>query len=734
MLDSLLEEVVEALTPDELETKLAEDCFAEFVKQAWPILEPATPYKHNWHIDAMCDHLQAVSNRHILNLIINVPPGSAKSLVASVMWQPWHWLKQPNDRFLTGSHADALSIRDAVKSRRLIESIWYQSRWADRFQLTGDQNEKKRWENDKTGFRIATHVGGATGERAQFLTLDDPHEIEDAESDTIRESTIEWVRSTWSERIADAKNSGRVVVMQRLHERDTSGFLLNEEGGFEHLMIPMEFEPSRKFFTSVWPQGDPRTVEGELLFPERWDADEVMRKKRRLGSYKAAGQLQQRPAPDEGGILKRHWWRYWHYPNHPLPPVVVKTKDGHETIPCVELPYHFDQYAQSWDMAFKGDASNDYVVGGQWAKLGVDAYCLDLVRDQQDFVGTMRMVKAFNERWDVPGPKLVEDKANGPAIVSSLKNEIPGIVMYPVLGGDKIARARAYAPYAEAGHCVLPHPSIAPWVPAFIEECATFPNATHDDQVDHWSQVMSKLYAPEADVVPITPEYHPQFHLLPSPREATKGALVTSFRFWHDGLHPTCILGQVTPDRQRILVLDCVQMENASVEELIDRKVMPVLKAHYQGVGQWRDIGNYRALNAKSSAIEHRMATLISEKLGGMLEPGEADFFQRVTAIKTVLGQTGRMLVNPRPSIGESKMLVHEALSGGYAYKTDAKTNAVSQAEARPFHPLTAVGEALGHGLARVFVRRPIPDPEERTPMSERQKRASGYAVGGRKR
>lgn len=730
-------ELVESFTIADLELveqRLAELEFREFIAQAWPILEPATPFLQNWHIDSIAEHLQALTEGQLRRLIINVPPGSAKSILVSVMWPVWHWLHQPADRFLTASYTDALSIRDAIKSRRLLTSIWYQSRWGDRFALTGDMNTKSKYENDKTGFRLATHVGGATGERARVRILDDPHEIEQAQSDQIRESTIEWVRTTWAERESDPRTSIDVVVMQRLHERDVSGFLLEEVGGFEHLCIPMRFEPSRKFHTSVWPQGDPRTVEGELLFPDRWSAEDVTLKERRLGTYGASGQLQQRPAPDEGGILKRHWWRYWHYPNHPLPPVVMKTKDGHETIPCIELPYHFDQYLQSWDMSFKGHDGSDYVVGQQWAKLNADAYLLDQVRDRQDFVGTKHMVKAFNEQWDVPGQKLVEDKANGPAIVSSLKTEIPGIVMYPVLGGDKIARARAYAPYVEAGNIFLPHPQLAPWVHDFIQECSMFPNAQNDDQVDAFSQSMSKLYAPEPDVVPITPEYHPQFHLLPSPREATKGALVTSFRFWHDGLYPTCILGQVTPDRQRILVLDCVQMENASLEELIDRKVIPVMKAHYQGVGQWRDIGNYRALHAKSSAIEHLMATLISEKLGGMLEPGEADFFQRVTAIKTVLGQTGRMLVNPRPSLGESKMLVHEALLGGYAYKTDAKTNAVSQAEARPFHPLTAVGEALGHGLARVFVRRPVTEPEERTPMSERQKRASGYAVGGRKR
>jgi predicted phage terminase large subunit-like protein len=731
-----LDDTEEALTSADVELvfrRLAQEAFREFIEQAWHILEPATPFLPNWHIDAMADHLQAMTDGTLRRLIINVPPGSAKSLIVSVMWPAWHWLHRPADRFLTASYTDALSIRDALKSRRLLSSIWYQARWGSRFALTGDMNTKSKYENDKTGFRLATHVGGATGERARVRILDDPHEIEQAESDQIRESTIDWVRTTWAERESDPRTSIDVVVMQRLHERDVSGFLLDEVGGYEHLMIPMEFEPSRKFVTTVWPQGDPRTEEGELLFPARWDAGDVALKKKRLGSYGTAGQLQQRPAPDEGGILKRHWWRYWHYPNHPLPPVMVKTADGHTAIECVELPYHFDAYAQSWDMSFKGEENNDFVVGGQWAKLGVDSYCLDLVRDRQDFVGTKRMVKAFNETWNVPGPKLVEDKANGPAIVSSLREEIPGILMYPVLGGDKMARARAYAPYVEAGNVILPHPSIAPWVPAFIEECATFPNATHDDQVDMWSQVMSKLYESEPDVVPITPEYHPQFHMAPSPQEPTRGAAVQSFRFWMDGLNPTCIIAQMTPERGLITILECVQLQNASVEELIDRKVLPILQqGAYVGIGnqQWRDIGPHKRLTATSSAIEHKLSTLIYERFKTYLEPGEPDFFQRVTAIKTILNQTRRMFINRRASQGESKNLVHEALLGGYAYKTDEK-GGVSQGQARPFHPLTAVGDCLGHGLARCFVRRPVQEQETKEPLETRQKRASGYAVGG---
>jgi hypothetical protein len=160
---------------------------SEFVAQAWPVLEPATPFVQGIHVQAICQHLQAVTEGRIGNLIINVPPGHAKSLLTAVFWPAWVWIDNPQIRWLFASYSAQLSVRDSVKCRRLIESDWYQQRWGRRYQLTSDQNQKHRFENDQTGYRIATSVGGsATGERADVVVVDDPHSVDQAESDAER--------------------------------------------------------------------------------------------------------------------------------------------------------------------------------------------------------------------------------------------------------------------------------------------------------------------------------------------------------------------------------------------------------------------------------------------------------------------------------------------------------------------------------------------------------------------
>lgn len=700
------------------------ESFRTFVKMAWPTLEPATTFISNWHIDCICAHLQAISEGQLKRVIFNVPPGSMKSLLVSVLWPTWHWIRLPADRFLTASYTDVLSLRDALKSRRLMQSRWYQQRWGDRFRMTGDQNAKSRYENDKTGYRIATHVGGATGERAKIRILDDPHNIEEAESDTIRESVIDWVRHTWSERESDSNTGGDVVVMQRLHERDVSGFLLNEVGGYQHVMLPMRYEPSRKFVTSIWQ--DERTTEGELLCPARWDEEAVTLKEKRLGSYGAAGQLQQRPAPEHGGILKRHWFKYWQRPGQNLPPVMVKFPDGtYQGVKPVDLPYSFDKTVQSWDMTFKGTVGTDFVVGQQYGKKQADTFMLDQVRDHMDFPQTVSAVRAFNvTNARYAGKKIVEDKANGPAIIATLQREIPGMVAHPG-NDDKVARAHAHTYIVEGGNFFLPHPDLAPWVEGFIQEALVYPNGMNDDQIVGWSQAMDDLYELEDKGVPITPEYATRFHQSEQALVPVQGEL-QCFRFWYQGLYPCCIIGQVLSS-QRILLIDCVLGEqNGGIEDLIERKVIPVLAADYAGCTNWRDITNHPRLNKLSEASEHRLDQIIHDKLQGNAEHGEPDFFIRLNAFKAILAQTNRMTVNPAPTPGEEKPWIHEALSGGYSFRKD-QSGVVSKTEARKFHPLTSVGEAIGHGLARIFVKRPLPPPKFDKQKATR--RANQYAV-----
>ena len=235
---------------------------------------------------------------------------------------------------------------------------------------------------------------------------------------------------------------------------------------------------------------DPRTERGELLWPERFGPDEMTSLKRSLGSYPAAGQSQQRPAPAEGGLHKRHWWRFWQPQGADLPPVVVRYPDGSlRPVEAVELPAAVEEQMQSWDCAFKDLETSDYVVGQVWARLGADCFLLDQVRDRMDCPTTVRSVRELTAKWPYTFAKLVEDKANGPAVIQMLQHEIAGIIPVNPQGG-KMTRAAAVSPLVEAGNIYLPHPQHAPWVEEFIEECAAFPNGAHDDQVDAATQAL----------------------------------------------------------------------------------------------------------------------------------------------------------------------------------------------------------------------------------------------------
>lgn len=465
-------------TLTQVRKELAERRLKHYVEQAWHVVEPSTPYVTGWHIDAICEYLEAASRQEIKNLLINIPPRHMKSLTVSVFWPTWLWIDKPHTRFLYSAYAEVLSVRDAVKSRRIIQSQWYQENWNARYTLSGDQNVKSRYENDKTGYRISTSVGGAaTGDGGDIIVVDDPHNVNDATSQRKREAVLVWWDEVMSTRLNDPQTGVKVIVMQRVHERDLSGHVL-AQGGYEHLCLPTEYEPKVQIESCIcWK--DPRTEPGELLWPERFGPEEVTDAKIRLGSYGYAAQHQQSPSPREGGMLKRGWWQYYK-----------------------AMPSTFDEIIQSWDMSFKDSVGSSYVSGQVWGRIGADKYLLDQARDRMDFPATLVAVKGLSAKWPDARLKLVEDKANGPAVIDVLKREVSGLV--PVTPqGSKEARVSAISPDIEAGNVYLPDPSIAPWIHDFIEECAVFPNGAHDDQVDAMSQALIRLTQQKAANDPV---------------------------------------------------------------------------------------------------------------------------------------------------------------------------------------------------------------------------------------
>lgn len=460
-----------------------------YVAESWHVVEPGRRFVPNWHIDAICDHLEALSRGAIRDLVINIPPRTSKSTIVSVDWPTWEWSFAPYTRWLFSSYAQRLSTRDSVKSRRVIDSPWYQRRWGKVYQLTSDQNEKTRFENDKTGMRIATSVtGSGTGEGGDRIVVDDPHNVKEAESEAKRVGTLEWWDEVMSTRGNDPATRARVIVMQRVHESDLTGHVIASELGYEHLVLPMEYDPKRSSVTVIG-FTDPRRIEGELLWPARFPAKEVASLKKTLGPYAYAAQMQQEPAPSKGAIFDKTWFRFYTTRDRPI------IEDG---VPVHTIPDALNETIQSWDMSFKGERDSDFVVGDVWSRSGANVYLRHEVRDQWELPETLTAVVELSQLWPQALAKYVEDKANGPAVIQTLRNKVPGLIPLDpsVLGapGDLIARGRAVAPLCAAGNVFIPHPDIATFdVGAWLVEIQKFPRATKDDRVATLAQALIVL-------------------------------------------------------------------------------------------------------------------------------------------------------------------------------------------------------------------------------------------------
>lgn len=528
-----------------------------FTPAAWRQVEPS-PFKSNWHIDCICEHLEAVHRRQIMRLVINIPPRHMKSLGVCVLWPAWTWLQDPTVRFLFASYAQALSQRDSLKTRRLVESrggmdhgslidrVGYQGLLrllGHDWTLAPDQSAKLRFENTAGGYRLATSVGGvATGEGGDILVVDDPHKADEVDTETgvQRQNALDWMDGTLSSRLNDPRTGRVVVVMQRLHENDVTGHLL-EQGGYHHLCLPAQYDPSHPFvcprdihvpervelvpvrdengeivrnpdgtdvveedvIPAVTLPGDPRTEDGEVLWPGHFDEPQLAELRKRMGAYRAAGQLQQLPAPPEGGIFKTAWWNY--YP----PTWLGFDPDEHPDDEWRGWPGpHFTRMWQSWDTALKEKTSSDFNVGQLWAQHGPDRYLLRQVRGQWSLPDLIQHALDLHAWTARRFPRFashsvfVENTANGPELIAALRRKLQGVV--PVTADrDKVSRAHAITPQIESGNVYLPgqavtsrgvvkpDPVVTPaWAQDLVNECAHFPNAAHDDQVDALTQAL----------------------------------------------------------------------------------------------------------------------------------------------------------------------------------------------------------------------------------------------------
>ncbi len=473
----------------------AENSLACFTRQAWKIVEPGRIYQHNWHIDCIAEHLEAIKSGQIRNLIINVPPRHMKSSLVCVFFPGWVW--GPQDlaykHWLFGSYSPKLSSRDSVKCRRIITSDWYIDNWKDSFTrgmpehernaiaalIREDQNEKMRYENIASGIRIATSIGGTgTGDGGDYIIVDDPSKVKGIESEVQRKGVIDWWDNEMSTRGNDPKTVAKIVIMQRVHDDDLSGHILNKEDhGWHHLCLPFEYERKHPFPTnSPLNFKDPRKKDGELLWKNRYDEKSVKDLKKSLNVYQQTGQLQQRPTPKEGVIFKRPWFnRRW-----------------------TTLPDRFDHILDSWDLTF-GDGENAAFNVGY--KLGLkmpDIYVIWEVRKKMDILGQLKSIPNLRRVHKETRESLIENAANGKAAAALLKKKIPGVILVnPV--GSKEDRAGAVTWIFETENVLFPEDEHSEWVPFAIEEIVGFgPRAKYKDRVDalvHGVEKMTKLMA-----------------------------------------------------------------------------------------------------------------------------------------------------------------------------------------------------------------------------------------------
>jgi predicted phage terminase large subunit-like protein len=471
----------------EREIRAAESSLYEFTRQAWHVIEPGTPFVEGWHLKAIAEHLEAVTDGDIRRIVINIPPRHMKSIQVAVMWPVWVWIARPEFRWLFASYAGSLSVRDSLKCRRLIQSPWFQERWGHLFRLTGDQNAKTFFENDKYGYRFATSVGAATtGHGGDGIVIDDPHNALEAQSDAMRESTLEWFDQAMSTRLNDPRTGAIVIVMQRLHEADLAGHVL-KAGGYEHLCLPAEFEGVR-FKTSIgWE--DPREANGSLLWPERFGRDEIDSLKKSLGEYGTAGQLQQRPAPAGGGILKPSKVQLWPV-DKPMP--------------------SFDFILQSYDTAFTEKTTNDptactvYGVFTDEGRRGV--MIMDAWSDNMEYpdlrakvISDWRASYGGDDEKGRRGRKadalLIEEKGSGISLIQELRQANIPAQSYNPGRADKISRAHQVAPILDLGCVYVLESSKRPgqwvsWADDLKAQMERFPNADHDDYIDTLTQAL----------------------------------------------------------------------------------------------------------------------------------------------------------------------------------------------------------------------------------------------------
>lgn len=476
------------------ETRLAELCEEDlhlFTQEAWPYLDPV-PFVDGRHLAVQAEYLQAFVAGEIPRLLLNVPPGHMKSLSVSVLLNAWCWTKKERagKRFMATSYRGDLALRDADKTRNLIRSEWYQSRWGNvvgalrdtKMQIRKGQDVKSRFQNEHGGYRFSTAVSGIMGEGGDYVILDDPHNVEQAESDDNRNDVVRRIRMALPTRVR-SKNGGACVMMQRLHSKDYAGEMIADQANLVHLCLPARYEKKHPFVAVPITlksgrklPGDFRTEDGQLLWPELFDEERLASLEVELGAYAKAGQLQQRPVPRGGGMYHLAWF-------------------AGKFIDAADVPKG-GKACRGWDLAATAEntkGQGDYTAGVKVRRVGGKTYIEDVIR----FRGSPLTVETkMKLTADQDGKAVHIDFPQDPGQAGkSQAQNLAGMfpryrVKYSPETGSKETRQDAPAAQAEAGNVYIVRGA---WNRDFVEELTTFPTGDYDDQCDAFARAYHHL-------------------------------------------------------------------------------------------------------------------------------------------------------------------------------------------------------------------------------------------------
>lgn len=471
------------------------ESLSSFIEKTFEIINPSTEYIHNWHIDAMSEYLTACRDKKIKKLLITMPPRYLKSVAVNVAYPAWLLGHDPSHRIMSASYSLALSIKHSVDCRTVVNSNWYQMCFPGT-KIGDDQAEKSKFMTTKRGYRIATSVGGTTtGEGASTLILDDAHSAMDAQSDTIRESQVEWYDRAYSTRLDDKKNGVIIVIMQRFCQNDIAGHLM-KQGGWEHLNLPAVFAKDRIISFGSFRK---EIKAGDILFPERESRKMLEQVKKQLGEFAWAGQYLQNPVPEGGGIIKQKWFQLW---------------------PAGKKLPRFVYVMQVWDTAFtekvSGDPSACITLGVFLPDMDDDeketlqnvggGFSVMLIDCESEHLGFPALRKKiiemrsyrYGEQEKAVDMVLVEDKASGQSVIQEMKNAQIPVKAFKVGRLDKTARLHSVSHFIENGLFYIPESTKNPgecrnWATEFVNQVCSFPAAEHDDYTDCCSSGLMTL-------------------------------------------------------------------------------------------------------------------------------------------------------------------------------------------------------------------------------------------------